>query len=212
MAVIGLVVPVMVNFRGFAELMQSVDHDIHPIIIDNWNENKGVSGGWNIGLKRARDLELSSCLVVNDDVIFSSGTIGKLWARSGNYDLITASNDKPMEGVDDQSADFSCFMVNPMTFFDKFGTFDENFLPAYFEDNDMAYRIKVLGGRYGKHLNATIEHKGSVTQNWKGRPFVSSKMFETNKIYYATKWGGTPGLEQYKVPFNGLTGKTARDW
>lgn len=215
--VIGLAVPVYKNFEGFAHLMASVDIPIHPFVIPNYAENIGVSRGWNEGIYRAQESAVDALLIANDDVFFYPGCLANLYGhfKSLDIDLLTAINIR--EGTPDadgiaDSADFSCFMINPHDFTDKFGWFDEKFSPAYFEDNDMAYRMRLLGGRYGLDTSAHMYHKGSVTQNWNGEPVVTSEMFETNKRYYAVKWGGTPGLEQYTAPYNGLTGKTPKDW
>jgi len=215
---IGLIVPVMVNYQGFTELMHTVDVPVHPIVIPNWQHNIGVSKGWNQGLRRAIELGLEYVFIVNDDVTFSPGAMQKMLdGLNEGYDLISAfggDSDEPgvHEIVDEGSPDFAAFVVNPRAFVEKFGFFDENFTPAYFEDNDMRYRIQVGGGRQGIVLNAKMYHGGSVTQHWNGGQVVTSPMFESNRDYYRAKWGGTPGEEKYTAPFNGLTGKTFRDW
>lgn len=212
---VGLAVPVLYNFEGFTRLMASVDRSVTPYVIPNYDENIGVSRGWNEALRRATDDDMDYLLISNDDVVFEPGAIATLLREFRLVDdLLTMTNTRngdPGEGSAD-AADFSCFMVSPSHFVSKFGTFDEKFSPAYFEDNDMAYRMRLLGGTYRQILHARMYHAGSVTQNWKGKQVVTGKMFETNKAYYVTKWGGTPGNEVYKAPFNGITGKTPKDW
>jgi GT2 family glycosyltransferase len=203
---IALVVPVMRNFLGFSKLMNSVDEEILPVIIPNWQENIGVSGGWNVGLQIAKENGAETTIISNDDVTFLPGTIKKLVAGIETCDLLSATNYKhsneQLTGFDEHP-DFSCFIVKTLDFIDKFGWFDENFRPAYFEDNDMAYRIKLLGGRYARDLGAGMIHEGSVTQNMDGNPVVTSPMFEKNRAYYVKKWGGQPGEEKFLNAFNG---------
>ena len=82
----------------------------------------------------------------------------------------------------------------------KIGNFDENFFPAYFEDNDYCYRMRLNEfERYNTdYLNPviyrnsqTILKDSSLNQN-----------FNKNRQYYASKWGGLPSEETFKTPFN----------
>lgn len=210
MEAIGLVVPVMSNFRGFTEMMESVDYPIVPIVIDNWEYNHGVARAWNKGIAKAKELGLSHVLVSNDDVIFEPGCIKTLVDEMDADkvldppDIVSPHNLRLPE-VTFTDVDFSCFMVEA-DFLDRFGTFDENFTPAYFEDNDMHYRVKLLGGRGYTVEEAEFFHVGSVTQ-FKGKRdgrdrVVSHDMFEANRAYYVKKWGGWPGKEKFVVPYN----------
>lgn len=209
MVKIGLIVPVYKNFEGFADLMKSIDTAVQPFVIPNWRYNHGVSVGWNIGIEQSIYYGCDVVIIANDDVEFHSDTIRKLaigvWDRG--YDLLTATNTRDLPTAErfsfDDHPDFSCFAIRPEEFTEKFGKFDENFSPAYFEDNDMAYRVKTAGGKYGRRLDAGMYHKGSVTQNWGGGQVVSGAMFESNRAYYERKWGGTPGNELYTIPFGG---------
>lgn len=203
---VGVIVPVLKNFKGFTELIESIDISFVPYVIDNWNENRGVSGGWNEGLAMAIEDSMDAVFIVNDDVVFEAGTMTKMLYGLHQYDMVTGYNtrdenydhlDKP-QFID--SPDFSCFVVDPINFVYKFGWFDTNFTPAYFEDNDMHYRMKISGGKAKKYTDAPFHHKGSVTQNWDGQQVVTGTMFEANREYYRWKWGGYPGEETLTVP------------
>lgn len=209
---IAFIVPVMKNFHGFAELVESIDEEVRPIIIPNWNDNIGVSRGWNDGLSKAIDLGADYAVVSNDDVILERGTIRKMVMGLNDFDLVSAINTRDVATAEgyDENPDFSCFAVKPKEFVDRFGWFDENFSPAYFEDNDMARRIFVAGGSYRRDLSAGMLHRGSVTQNMDG-PVVTSPMFERNRAYYVKKWGGWPGSEVFTSPFNDES-NSVKDW
>lgn len=200
---VGLVVPVMKNFKGFTELIRSVDESVHPFIMSNWIHNAGVSAGWNWGIKMSVTAHLDYALVCNDDVQLNPYCIQRL--REALHDRIFVSGTQGIfaNGLVGfgNTPDFACFMVRPQDFIDKYGLFDENFSPAYFEDNDMAYRIKLAGDTYPNRLDATFYHAGSVTQNMDG-PVVTSPMFERNRSYYVSKWGGVPLAETLTHPFN----------
>lgn len=209
MVKLGMVVPVYKNFEGFASLMLSVDEPVLPIVIPNWQGNRGVSWGWNKGIVQAIEADCTHLLISNDDVALEPGTISKLLSAIDlGHDLVTPfdMNKFPLtpEAHYPETPDFACFLVKPKEFVEKFGYFDVMFSPAYFEDNDMAYRIKLAGGSAVSVSNAGMRHIGSVTQFWGGEQIVDSVMFERNRNYYAQKWGGWPGSEIYTQPFNGV--------
>src|ERR1044072_1527285 len=198
---IGLIVPVLSNFFGFTKMIESVDVDIRPIIIDNWEDNLGVSIGWNNGIAKAIELGLDTVCVVNDDVTFAPGALDKLVESSVDCDLVSGVNHD-----DEQSGlyfggfpDYSAFVIKPKSFVEKFGLFDETFSPAFFEDNDMHYRIKLAGGKAALRLDARIYHVGSVTQFSVTDGVVTNQMFEENRAYYISKWGGQPREERFKI-------------
>jgi GT2 family glycosyltransferase len=96
---------------------------------------------------------------------------------------------------------FSAFMLNRRCW-ETVGEFDENFFPAYFEDNDYHYRMRLAGLRAIVHPPALFYHFGSRTQNEaRPAPIVPGDWFERNRSYYVRKWGGPPGQEQYRDPF-----------
>jgi GT2 family glycosyltransferase len=107
--------------------------------------------------------------------------------------------------------DFACFMIS-WEAWKCVGRFDENFTPAYFEDNDYHRRIN-LAGMEGCSVNtAPYYHYGSQTQNAVATaPVVHPDAFVQNRIYYTIKWGGEPGMESFDTPFNDPT-KTWADW
>jgi len=82
------------------------------------------------------------------------------------------------------------------------GSFDERLYPAYFEDNDYHYRIRLAGMRAITHPPAMFYHYGSRTQNEAGgAPLVPGNVFDENRRRYIQKWGGPPGCEQFRKPF-----------
>jgi GT2 family glycosyltransferase len=210
----------MKNFKGFTKLMESVDRGLVPYVHNNWDENIGVAAAWNRIIDRANYDGTIHLIICNDDVTFASGTINKLlweFMKHPEIDFLSAANHdaEKMEIVYDTKPDFSCFMIRPYDFVRKFGYFDEKYTPAYFEDDDMYYRMRILGGVSGLLQTARIYHEGSVTQFWDGEEegrVVSHDQFVKNRERYKAKWGGIYGTERYNIPFNGLTGKTAKEW
>ena len=236
---IGLVTPVLNNFKGYCQLIGSLrGRLIHPIIVPNWAQNRGVAPAWNWGIKKAFELGCSHVLVTNDDIVISKELPDILAARltksmfeGDNVILASGRNvrgnpafDGTMEGleamrppadyageVEGDSPDFSCFMVTPRTI-QEIGWFDQNFRPAYFEDNDYHYRIHLAGFKTANMAHAPIYHVGSQTQNNPANkgPVVTGQMFDANRQYYRAKWGGNPGEEKFKTPFNHH--QSFKDW
>jgi GT2 family glycosyltransferase len=207
---ITLIVPVLKNFPGFAELMSTIDLPVRPIIIQNWQQNVGVANAWNAGIERSIYESAEVAIICNDDVRLFPGTLEKMVTGLGRgYDLVSAVNsrDHPISDIEGYAVqpDFSCFVIRPQPFVERHGKFDANFTPAYFEDNDMAYRMRLAGNPGVARTDAGMFHVGSVTQNWDGKPLVDSTQFQRNRMYYVQKWGGPPGQERFTNPFDDST-------
>jgi GT2 family glycosyltransferase len=119
-------------------------------------------------------------------------------------DVLSKKLDEYRKVPEAEHPNFSCFMINKK-FTETVGEFDEGFRPAYFEDNDAHYRIRMAGLKAIVHPYALFYHYGSRTTNEAspdGKPTVSSIQFEHNRELYVEKWGGRPGEEKFKIPFN----------
>lgn len=209
MSTVGLVVPVMKNFKGLAKLLESIDTPVSPIIINNWDENHGVSKAWNRGIQIAIDRGCEYAVVCNDDVVMTPGLIPKLTQHLDKNTVLVSPKNTTGVGHP-RGLNFWCFAIEPAYFVERFGTFDENFSPAYFEDDDMAYRIQLRGGRI---LNTRYEayHAVMGTQAMDAEPVVGRDVWDRNLLYYREKWGGDGGSERYRTPFNRF-GITTKVW
>lgn len=95
--------------------------------------------------------------------------------------------------------------------FDTVGWFDERYYPAYFEDSDMIWRMRVAGilepsgtSRWNRKLPwvPTLDYPLVDTAHTIKNTNVTVDL-ESLLGYYISKWGGGPGEEQWAVPFNG---------
>lgn len=227
--------PVLSNKSGALEALASVKtiHEWQPIIFKQWERNRAISACWNEGIEKANS---DYILVVNDDVLFHPTTIDYMIEffenlPDPNIIMVTAVNDKgyvdenygkpqgifemPEKGKEWNYADhpdFSCFMVNK-DLFELAGKFDENFIPAYFEDNDMHLRIHLADKRAVSISNAPYYHYASQSE----KDEFFHKCFESNRNYFSLKWGAQPmqpgqyGPETFKTPFNDPE-LTIKDW
>ena len=196
------------------------------------NENN-VSKAWNKGIKLGLEWGARYVIVANSDIIMHESLIDNLvqfaerhpefilWTASEHTDLRTIKNAE-LDDNYDEHPHFSCFMVN-QRLLDTVGYFDENFVPAYFEDSDFHYRILLSGNKAAKTGSAKFYHYGSRTiklDHELERHNVIT--YEKNRAYLKEKWGFDPHGHVfeppeemlkvgYSYPFNNDT-KTIKDW
>lgn len=205
---IALIVPVLKRFDLFTKLMNSVDVEIRPYVIDNYNVNRGVAAAWNIGIRKALEDGYEYAIISNDDVVFEKESIKKIYECMIETGAVAISAN-PNNSINSESGtlsigcDFFCFMININKLVEVCGYFDENFHPAYFEDNDMLYRIKLSGEKYYIKTDAPAYHFGSATQNSNPNAKVCpDNVFKSLQAYFKIKWGGLPNEETFSNPFN----------
>lgn len=88
------------------------------------------------------------------------------------------------------------------------GMFDENFYPAYYEDNDHFRRValtksKAVGVDGFRAIHGEAPNWGSCTVN--SDPVLQKKngiTFVNLREYYKRKWGGEPSKETFATPYN----------
>jgi len=184
---------------------------------ERWGFQRSVNFGVNKGVEEGFD----AILVLNNDIVLHPQAIWRLANRIGKGDIgmatcmDVAGQTQPMfigqldprerEKIDEAPhPHFSAFMISAQAW-RIIGEMDELYFPAYFEDNDIHYRMKLVGLPAIVHPPAMFYHYGSRTQNEadeKGTPIVSSPMFENSRALYVKKWGGVPGDEKYETPYN----------
>ena len=216
---IGLVIPVLNNFDQAIDLVYSAKsaNDLKIYIRPQYRVQIPLAAAWNRGIKEAINDGCEVIIVSNDDVIFAPSTIDNLAKAtidmSQEYvvaypkDVIEALDD-PFDMVFDdgyqyntvnpEDQAFSCFAIKP-DFFDKCGTFDENFDPAWWEDTDMKYRIHLLGY---KTLQTDIPYAHLRHQSTKKLTVPLNSM--KSGQYYIEKWGSARKdlKESFTFPYN----------
>jgi GT2 family glycosyltransferase len=151
-------------------------------------KNLGVSGSWNMLMDYADKVKGTHVLILNDDIYLGKSedeinTIIRLW----NPEFICTE------------LNWCSFILSVETF-KKVGNFDENFFPAYFEDNDYFRRMQLANVPIivNPMLNPVIYRNSMTIQK---SPELNSG-FEKNRQYYISKWGGQPTQETFATPFN----------
>lgn len=158
----------------------------------SFGRNIGVASSWNWFMKNVQ----FPMLICNDDLEFGPNDILKFQnAYDAGFEFLYTDNISHLNM-------FSCFMPT-LTCVEEVGYFDEEFYPAYFEDNDYFYRMKLASINFGRVVTE-LKHVGSATlQNFSADAMsLHHDNFRKNKKYYINKWGGEPHQEQYVRPFN----------
>lgn len=154
--------------------------------------NIGVGPAWNLMARRELTSDDVRLLICGDDVVLHEDTIAGL-------ERVMEETDADFVSALCQH-NFSCFMMRARLF-EKIGYFDENFCPAYFEDNDFSYRMRLAN--ICTATAGSFEHVGSATL----KAFTPEQTeehhgsFRALQTYYIRKWGGEPGKEAHIFPF-----------
>jgi len=215
---ITFVVPTLTRFDLLDRLIKSVNMQTRKpnriIIIDNSNgkckqypktriikvDNIGVAGAWNLGIKNTDENGL--LIICNDDNVLNPDAIEELEI------LAMANKNHPF--FSSMNGGFSFFAIRPKLAIETVGYFDEGFYPAYYEDNDYHYRMKLANLEFIYSNRKLYESgiNGQVSQTLKGnmtpenvKNYIKAG-FTSNQYRYICKWGGLPTKEVYVKPFN----------
>jgi hypothetical protein len=156
--------------------------------------NMGVAASWNYACKRAWARGRRAILLVNDDVVLADRyTFFHLWkaVERDSRHLYLLGNQR-----------FAAFCVT-RTVWEEVGAFDEGFWPAYYEDCDWHYRVR-LAGIPGSELGIPLEHVGGASRG--ADPELQAlveRTFPMNAQRYVRKWGGQPDHEKFTLAWNG---------
>lgn len=178
-------------------------------------EENNLSAAWNTIINYGIDNGYDYFFIINNDLIFRSDSIDNLvafaeehpeflmWTSNEHSNLRTLNSVEP-ENDYDFHPHFSAFMVSERLVKELEtqeegtkepfpGLFDENFKPAYMEDNDMHNRILRVGSKAAKTASSLFYHYGSRTIK------VDEKLNRRNKAthrrcreYFIKKWGFNP--------------------
>jgi glycosyltransferase involved in cell wall biosynthesis len=206
-------IPIVNRLDLLIRCLKSVDHDVGRVVIVNNGQipsigsdllahaicrpnsfiksievyepkaNIGCAGAWNYLLREHARVK-GSVMLVNNDIEFSPGDLSKM--ESAMF------SDPEMCAVFSNHS-FSNFIVTRKGI-ERFGYFDENFYPAYFEDGDYWRRITLSGATIchpeTNSVHGEPPHWGSATI--KSDPELAKQndvTFVRNRELYRRKWG-----------------------
>lgn len=173
-------------------------------------DNLGVAGSWNalcrtvfykdprmlpnIGIKNWKLREACDIAWIMNDDIYSGLTENQV------HEALQVS---PGFDFAAPPGNWSNFMITE-TCYRHAGLFDEKFYPAYYEDNDYRYRMK-LKALYYESLPWLQPEIFRVSMSREKDPSLCERV-PANLAYYIKKWGGHPGEETFRIPFDGELG------
>ena len=169
-----------------------------------YGENRGVSRSWNDGILTAYDEGVDVVVVANDDILPAAGDLDRVAekaVRCSDRYVVSCAGPHERLGRLLPSHGYSFFAVNPVAI-ETIGCFDENFFPAYCEDQDYARRARLAGLSEENCADTMVLHVGSSAIVASQELALQNRITQWHNIaYYMRKWGGDAGSEQFETPF-----------
>ncbi len=175
------------------------------VILEDHRKNRGLSKSWNDGLLISRAVGYDATIIFGDDCVFSRGDIeliAETAAANPQTHMVVCGGYNKAAKATVANHGYSCFAITPAAI-EKIGAFDQNFWPAYYEDNDYDRRAKLLGFTRVEVPQTGIIHEGSGSLFRAGPDLARqhSRTFPLCGAYYVRKWGDGPAVEKYDHPF-----------
>jgi GT2 family glycosyltransferase len=150
--------------------------------------NIGVAASWNKLCKIIFEKH-NHALIINDDVYLGYNT-----------DTINSVIEKYEYSLVQSYVSWSVILMSKYMY-DYIGDFDETFYPAYYEDSDYLYRMKLKGIRQDVEAELNPQTvRISMTQE--RDPELVNASMQANRLRYIEKWGNSPLLETFLTPYN----------
>lgn len=157
-------------------------------------ENLGVARSWNVLSRMVFDeLDIPNIWMMNDDI----------YSGRGEYDMMDFIGIATDEYEDDFMASTGSWnnFILPRRTYQEVGPFDEKFWPAYYEDNDYSWRLKL---KKKKCMNTAFLYPEIFRESKTLEKCPELKSYIPGNLgYYKSKWGGPPGEERFRIPFDG---------
>jgi GT2 family glycosyltransferase len=152
-------------------------------------ENLGVAKSWNMIMDYADKLDATHVLMLNDDIYLG---------RTEHEIKIVIKNNKDVDFINSFSN--WCSYILKVEAWKIAGKFDEDFFPAYFEDNSFDYKMTLSGRKktWTSFLDPVV-YRNSMTI---AKDPALNNRFEHNRQLYVKMWGGLPTEEKYVTKFN----------
>lgn len=215
-------IPILNRLDLLEQCIESVDHPAEIVVVNNnstdarfgdaldemgrqrhfsvlrQRRNLGVAGSWNFIVREGLSRGYDWFFVGSNDTVLHSGSLRRALDMEKEADVaiweLCGSN-------------FFLLSVETVA---RVGWFDENFYPAYKEDQDYAYRCRLAGLRRVAVPGASADHVGSATirSNPDFEILNRETHFNWNLNHYRMKWGGDAGEERFTHPYD----DAAYDW
>lgn len=184
-------------WQAISKIRLGLNPLIQEVVVYSESRNLGVAPSWNHIIKSNPTAPYWFICAV--DMKFEKGSLAKMYRAAEAAHKSSAAL---------YADGYSCFCITQLGW-EGVGQFDENIYPAYLEDCDHHYRVKLSGLPYVDIPDMKLQHgdgllTGSVTINSNPQyARANSQTHGNNFKYYMKKWGGVNGQEVFRTPFNG---------
>jgi GT2 family glycosyltransferase len=152
-------------------------------------QNLGVAGSWNMLMDYSDKIGATHVLVLNDDIYLgrTEHEVKMIIKNNPDFDFINSFHNW-------------CSFIMTIDIWKKAGKFDEEFYPAYHEDNSMDYKMTLVGAKktWTSFLDPVV-YRNSMTIA--KQPELNNN-FMKNRQIYIDMWGGLPNEEKFTTKFN----------
>jgi len=151
-------------------------------------QNLGVAASWNLLCNKIFETH-SHALILNDDVYLGYDT-------QRVNDVIS----KYPYSLVQSHVSWSVILISKYMY-DYIGAFDETFYPAYYEDSDYLYRMKLKG--IIQDVDESLNPKTvRISMTQEKDPELVNESMRVNRERYIEKWGNSPLLETFLTAYN----------
>lgn len=130
---------------------------------------------------------VGACLLYPDGTLQEAGCIIFSDGRAGNYGRLDAALDPRYTCVRETDYSSGAAVAIPASLFLQLGGFDEHYLPAYYEDADLAMRVRQMGFKVRYQPHSRVVHLEGVTSGVSEEQGVKSHQ-RSNRFKFAERW------------------------
>ena len=195
MASVAVTIPTM-GAPHLVDTLASLPPGLPLYLRDNREDNWGVAKSWNWGIRQALRDGAQYVLVLNDDVRLNHPTFIDHLVEDLQRDHVILASGRPAHvpvSPTSRRLAMGAFLCDHRLF-DEVGVFDESFWPAYFEDDDMLYRIRATNSWQTWFDNEAVFHHwvSSTVHQIPGMKRQIRTYFKRNREQFFQKWGFYP--------------------
>lgn len=163
---------------------------------DPQGHNLGVARAWNVGAREVLDRGLDYLVICSTSMRFGP-ILHTSWRRQ--METFWGANIVEAEGHS-----WHLIAIHRRVF-ERIGLFDENLYPAYYEANDFAFRMRMVGMEGNSPENPwMVVWVNALSQGHALNVDLVHCPAAPLEAYMHRKWGGPKGRERYDAPFGNM--------